>query len=111
MKSVAEAVVAANESLDSEFCGEKKMEKQRISQLLDELHAELSTAGELDVATAEKLRAAAAEIEAVVQETHFTDSQPLVQRLREAIYHLPDSHPTIKNAVGRIADALSQIGI
>jgi hypothetical protein len=87
------------------------MEKQRIAELLAELHAELTTAGELDEATAEKLREAAAEIETVVEGSYPNSSQPLVQRLRDAVYHLPDSHPTIKNTVGRIADALSQIGI
>lgn len=87
------------------------MEKQRVLELLAQLHTELTSAGELDEATAQKLREAADEIETVVDGTHVPTSPPLVQRLREAVYHLPDSHPTVKNAVGRIADALSQMGI
>jgi hypothetical protein len=87
------------------------MEKQRITELLAELHTELSSAGELDEATAERLRAAADEIEAVIEGSHANGAQPLVQRLRDAVYDLTDSHPTVKNAVGRVADALSQIGI
>ncbi len=87
------------------------MEKQKVRELLEQLHLELSSAGELDEATADKLRATAAEIESTLAHTHHASSQPLVQRLRDAVYHLPDSHPAVKNTVGRIADALSQIGI
>lgn len=87
------------------------MQKQKVSQLLEQLHAELSSAGELDEATAEKLRDAAEEIEQTLATSGPVSSQPLIQRLRDAVFHLPDSHPAIKNTVGRIADALSQIGI
>lgn len=87
------------------------MEKQKIRDLLEQLHIELSSAGELDEATAEKLRSAATEIESALAGTNHETSQPLVQRLRDAVYHLPESHPGVQNTVGRIADALSQMGI
>ncbi|MGV3485868.1 MAG: DUF4404 family protein [Planctomycetaceae bacterium] len=87
------------------------MQKQKVSQLLEQLHAELSSAGELDEVTAEKLRSAAEEIETTLAGSGHIHSQPLIQRLRDSVFHLPDSHPAIKNTVGRIADALAQIGI
>jgi len=87
------------------------MEKQRVSELLEQLHEELSTADALDEATAEKLREAVEEIEKALAASAPLTSQPLVQRMRDALYHLPESHPTIRNTVGRIADALAQIGI
>jgi len=87
------------------------MEKQRVELLLKQLHEELSTAGPLDEATAEKLRSTVDEIEETLEQSDLGKSQALVQRIREAIYHLPESHPAIKSTVGRIADALSQMGI
>jgi len=87
------------------------MEKQRVSRLLEQLHEELSTADALDEGTVEKLREAVEEIEAALANSASMISPPLVQRMRDALYHLPDSHPAVKNTVGRIADALSQIGI
>jgi Domain of unknown function (DUF4404) len=87
------------------------MEKQKVRELLEQLHLELSSAGELDEGTAELLRTSVAEIETTLASTHQVMSQPLVQRLRDAVYHLPDSHPVVKNTVGQIADALSQMGI
>jgi hypothetical protein len=87
------------------------MEKEKVRSLLEQLHEELLTAGELDEATAEELRNAAQEIEMKLAAADRATAQPLVQRLRDAVYSLPDSHPAVKNTVGRIADALSQIGI
>ncbi len=87
------------------------MEKQKVALLLDQLHAELSSAGELDDTIAEKLRSAMDDIKKTLNEESQATSQSMVQRLSDAVYHLPDSHPAIKDAVGRVADALSQIGI
>lgn len=87
------------------------MEKQKVALLLDQLHAELSSAGELDDVIAEKLRSAMDEIRRTLAEGNQATSQSMVQRLSEAVYHLPDSHPAIKDTVGRVADALSQMGI
>lgn len=87
------------------------MEKQRVSQLLAQLHEELSTADALDEGTAEKLREAVEEIEIALAHSAPLSSQPLVQRVRETLYHLPESHPNVRDTVGRIADALAQIGI
>jgi hypothetical protein len=87
------------------------MQKQRVSMLLEQLHQELADADTMDDATAAKLREAIAEIEATLEHITPTTSQPLVQRVRDAVYHLPESHPAIKNTVGRIADALAQMGI
>ncbi len=87
------------------------MPKQKVLDLLEQLHTELAGADELDADTAERLRTSIVEIEEVLDNSPHVETLPLVQRLREAVYHLPDSHPLLKNTVGRVADALSQIGI
>ncbi len=87
------------------------MQKQKVVELLEQLHIELSAQSELDEEMVSKLRQAVEEIETTLSQPHASGSQSLVQRLQEAVYHLPDSHPVLKNTVGRIADALSQIGI
>jgi len=87
------------------------MEKQKIASLLDQLHEELSSAGELDDVIAAKLRGSMEEIRKTLSEGNHPASSSMIQRLTDAVYHLPDSHPAIKDTVGRVADALSQIGI
>jgi len=87
------------------------MDKVRLGQLIDQLELELSSAGELDDMTAARLREAMQEMENALDRDQRIESQPLVQRMREALYHLPENHPAIKNTIGRIADALAGIGI
>jgi len=87
------------------------MENQKVASLLDQLHDELASAGELDDAIAEKLRSAMDDIRKTLSDGNHAESQSMVQRLTDAVFHLPDNHPAIKDTVGRVADALSQIGI
>ncbi len=87
------------------------MNRQRVAILLEELHEELATADSVDATLAAQLREAVDDIQATLAENEPTDTLPLVQRLRESVYHLPENHPALRNMIGRVADALSQIGI
>lgn len=87
------------------------MNRQRVAILLEELHEELATANSVDTVLAAQLRDAVDDIQATLAENEPTDTVPLVQRLRESVYHLPENHPALKSMIGRVADALSQIGI
>ncbi len=87
------------------------MNRQRVAVLLEELHEELASAKTVDQSLAEQLRDTVDEIQEVLADSEPADALPLVQRLRESVYHLPDNHPGLKNMIGRVADALSQIGI
>ena len=92
------------------------MSKQRLAELLRQLRIELAEAEDVDEQLEQELRAATEKLQHVVDrhEVDPADSPPpqgMIQQLRQAADRFEDSHPTITNTVGRIADALSQMGI
>lgn len=92
------------------------MNKDKIAQLLNQLHAELGDADGVDPALSERLRAATAALEEVLRGDPAVAAEPehphgMIEQLRDAATQFEDSHPTLTNTVGRIADALSQLGI
>jgi ABC-type transporter Mla subunit MlaD len=92
------------------------MNKDKIAQLLNQLQEELGDADGLDPALSERLRSATAAIhEALDRDPAVADEQEqphgMIEQLRDAATQFEDSHPTLTNTVGRIADALSQLGI
>jgi len=101
--------------------GETLVSKEKIEELLRQLHNELAEADNVDADLSEKLRGTAVEIQtalqrqqslsAVLGESPDTESHGVIDQLRDAAERFEDSHPTLTNTVGRIADALSQLGI
>ena len=92
------------------------MSKEKIVELLRQLHAELAVAEDLDSELSDQLRAATAEIEEVLEREEESseaesESPGVIDQLRDAAERFEDSHPSLTNTVGRIADALSQLGI
>lgn len=92
------------------------MNKDKIAQLLNQLQAELGDADGLDPALSEQLRSTTAAIQEVLERDEAVADeqehpQGMIEQLREAATQFEDSHPTLTNTVGRIADALSQLGI
>lgn len=87
------------------------MNPEKIAQLLNELQAELSDTDGLDPEVSERLQAAADEIRAAISAETVEQPHGVVEQLRDAASRFEDSHPTLTGTVGRIADALSQIGI
>jgi len=86
------------------------MNEEKITQLLGQLNDELSDADGLDPELTDRLKAATEEIRAALAGDDV-EPQGVVEQLRDAATRFEDSHPTLTNTVGRIADALSQIGI
>lgn len=86
------------------------MSESHLKALLAELHEELEAAENLSDEQVAQLREATQEIDAVLRrerkETTF-----LAETFRSAADRLEDSHPRLTHAVGRVADALAQIGI
>lgn len=98
------------------------MSKEKIEELLKQLHDELAAADNVDSELGQKLRGTAAEIQSALERqptSHSTSDQDqdhpsqggVIDQLRDAAERFEDSHPTLTNTVGRIADALSQLGI
>jgi hypothetical protein len=76
----------------------------RLATILDELHAELESAQDLDDASRDALRAAAAEI----KESLDVDRGSQLDALRERI---EGSHPRITEVLRRLVDQLAEMGI
>jgi hypothetical protein len=101
--------------------GEILVSKEKIEELLRQLHNELAEANNVDAELSERLRGTAAEIQAAIQrqqplpttldKTTDAEEAGVINQLRDAAERFEDSHPTLTNTVGRIADALSQLGI
>ena len=92
------------------------MSKERLADLLHQLQVELSSTEDLDEELSEQLRATTAEIRQALdreaaEAASDDSSQSLISQLRQAATRFEDSHPALTNTVGRIADALAQLGI
>lgn len=82
----------------------------KLENTLQELHEQLTAAADLSDEQRELLRTTLAEIQAALEESPKSTSG-LGGRLQEAALELESTHPALTNAVGRVADLLSQIGI
>jgi len=90
------------------------MDKQQLHKQLEELHAELQQVDSLDAAERETLQRLRGDIESLLAQRE--DAPPhhykgLAERLREDIEQLEASHPQATLLMGRVIDALANIGI
>ena len=87
-------------------------EQQRLRQMLEQLHAELQRSHGLDDRSRERLDSALRDIEDLLTRTEAgTPPESIMERLREAIGVFEQTHPTLTEAIGRLADTLANIGI
>lgn len=83
--------------------------------MLEELHGELehTRSADVDEESRELLRGVLQDARGLVEED--TDEAPephsLLEQLREATRDFEETHPTLADAVGRVAAALSNLGI
>ena len=84
-----------------------------LNEILDELHEALEASDDLGEEAREQLRSAAREIQQTigVDGSSSDAKQSLGDRLNEAIESFEGKHPKLTGIVGRIADALSDMGI
>ncbi len=89
------------------------MEKQ-LREHLEELHSQLESTEAVDDRSRELLAEILGDIQTLLDRSgEAPDDEPegLVERLREATRNFEESHPTLAAAVGRVANALSNLGI
>ncbi|WP_164102754.1 DUF4404 family protein [Candidatus Laterigemmans baculatus] len=86
------------------------MSEAHLKELLAELHQELSETENLSDEQVAELRAAMEEIDDALRRSGRR-SGGLEETFREVASRLEQSHPRLTHAVGRVADALAQIGI
>ena len=82
-----------------------------LSQILEELHEALDASGDLADDAREELRSAAADIQETLDRAGDDASGSLRRRLNAALESFEESHPRLTEVVGRMADALSDMGI
>jgi hypothetical protein len=87
--------------------------RDRLRQDLERLQEELGRSDSIDPEARELVADIAREVEQLLESSEETRESraSLVERLRSAAGHFGESHPSLTAAVGRIADALSALGI
>ncbi len=86
--------------------------KQRLQELLDELHAELGDSTALDDDTKQELKTLAREIEASLadDEDQGVAAQAMDQ-IEAATVSFESEHPRLAGILSSIADTLARLGI
>jgi hypothetical protein len=87
---------------------------KRLRERLDELHKELEQTDSVDAEARQSLGRVLEEIQALLErpegeapESHLS----LSERLAEATQNFEESHPRLAEALGRVVDALANLGI
>ena len=88
---------------------------EHLREALSGLHDELESAGDLDHESRKVLRAAAEEIQAKLLSSSpdLSGTAPgrWSDQLQRSIQDFEESHPDLVTALGRVADALSNVGL
>lgn len=90
------------------------MKKEHLHKTIDELHAELKRTKPADDHIRGHIERLILEIELLRQEPGeipLHRYQQFLERLRESVQHFEASHLSLTVAVGRVIDALSNMGI
>ena len=88
------------------------MPEKDLTQLLEELHAELGSTQAVDEKGRELLRALNADIQNLLERSDAGDSEDsLLERLQESIDHFEATHPTLTSTLSHIMTALNNAGI
>lgn len=89
------------------------MPRTRLRQTLEELEQELERMGPLDPPSRELLEHVMAEVRELLARTEETgeEQRSLRERLAEATEAFEADHPALAETLGRLATALSNLGI
>ncbi|MBW2540472.1 MAG: DUF4404 family protein [Deltaproteobacteria bacterium] len=83
-----------------------------LNEAIDELREALEAPDDLDEELRAELRSAAEEILEALDPDHERElSSSLRERLTDTLDKFQESHPKITETIGRLADALSDMGI
>jgi F0F1-type ATP synthase membrane subunit b/b' len=86
-------------------------QSRSVQEILDELHAALESAPEIGDVARDALRQAVDDIRAALDEPGREREESLADQLSQAVDRFEQAHPQLTSIVGRVADALSDIGI
>ncbi len=84
---------------------------QNLRATLEQLHAELAKTESVDVRSREALESLLQEIQELLEQSGAPPHPSLKERLSQARRDFQESHPTLSATLGRVADALSNLGI
>jgi hypothetical protein len=90
------------------------MKAPELHQTLQQLHEELARAQRLDPESERLLRELLADISKILdRETADApvEGSGVIERLTDASKQFEEHHPRLVTAIGRLADALSRIGV
>lgn len=87
------------------------MTRTRLRDTLDALEQELERTEQLDAGAREQLERVVAEAREVLERTEPGEGGSLLDRLREAKRDFEQEHPALAETIGRVATALSNLGI
>jgi Domain of unknown function (DUF4404) len=88
------------------------MEDKNLSQLLEELHAELAKTKAVDDKGRELLRDLKADIQNLLQDSEEAGADDsMLERLEDSIDHFEESHPDLTSMLSNLINALNNAGI
>ena len=88
------------------------MEKQKLQELLVQLHGELEQTETVDEGSGEVLSDLKKDISRLVQEEAVTEDEQegLTERLNDAIGHFEEDHPKLSMVIQHVLDSLARMG-
>ncbi len=89
------------------------MEKQRLQELLAQLHEELERTETVDEHTAEVLADLKQDIGRLVHDEAVIEGEEegLAERLKDAVGHFEEEHPKLSMAMQYVLDSLARMGL
>jgi hypothetical protein len=87
--------------------------RQKLRETLEELERELEQTDVTHAASRERLEHVIREVRALLEETarEGDAERSLLDRVREATREFEEEHPALAETIGRVATALSNMGI
>lgn len=85
-----------------------------LKENLEQLHHQLQTAQRVDPQTRQLLEETLGDIRRILEQEPAQaedEEKSIVDRLNDAALRFEESHPTLANTIGRLADLLAQMGI
>ncbi len=84
---------------------------ETLRERLDQLHAELAKTESVDERSREALESLLRDIQGLLEQSGAPPHPSLKERLSQARRDFQESHPALSATLGRVADALSNLGI
>jgi hypothetical protein len=89
------------------------MEQQKLRELLETLHQELSLLGSVDEKTEEVLTSLKDDISKLVEggENVIREEANLTDRMSDAVDHFEEKHPRLSMMIQHVLDSLARMGL